>query len=423
VDRVGDLDDLIRIVLPPSSNSDSTAKYYARNTDGSWNRIDLNMANSLLKARFGGNIDILKESMREHPWRRVFMPFYPEYPGNRSWNLDPITYAVEPEEGEFPTWARLYDHWGDGLTTDLADDLWAREHGIVTGRQYLEMWVACVLQQPQYKLPYLFLTGPQNGGKSFFHETLHYLIGEGGVVDASNALRDKHNSEIAKAVVCVADDVDFKKEKGAVYEKIKRWVTGLRMNVDQKYLSIYEVDNYTHWIQCNNDVKACPVFTGDTRITVIYINQVPTDKRLPKEQLDAVLRDEAPHFLNYLLNLPIPPCNDRLRIPVITTATKDEAVSVNENVVNLYMNEFTVDCPGAKILLSKIQNELEDRYGVTLDTRQLGRQMSSDFMRGQDPITSSTYVLNRRTVDEAEPEDRTPYIIRGRYFRKRGDEE
>ena len=65
-----------------------------------------------------------------------------------------------------PHWDMIFQHVGRGLDEAVAADPWCRANGVNNGATYLLYWAASLFQRPHQKLPYLFLFGPQNAGKS-----------------------------------------------------------------------------------------------------------------------------------------------------------------------------------------------------------------------------------------------------------------
>jgi hypothetical protein len=55
--------------------------------------------------------------------------------------------------------------------------------------------------------------------------------------------------------------------------------------------------------------------------------------------MEKFLAEEAPHFLYTLLHLELPPYLDRLRIPVVTTASKLQAEEENRNLLEIFIDE------------------------------------------------------------------------------------
>ena len=146
-------------------------------------------------------------------WRLVSLPFREEYPGGRQWNLDAAQFrhkpaALEPDQTPLhPHWDMVLDHIGIELTPALRDLPWAQQANIKTGADYLRAWVACAFRDPFEPLPYLFLWGNENSGKSILHEAMELLVTK-GVVKADKALTNNNefNGELAGAIICVVEE-------------------------------------------------------------------------------------------------------------------------------------------------------------------------------------------------------------------------
>ena len=108
----------------------------------------------------------------------------------------------------------------------------------------------------------------------------------------------------------------------------------------------YLIDNTTHWFHFANSATSCPVFPGDTRVTMLAVP--PLAKPIPKPLLIAELDREAPAFLRRLLDFgDLPPMVDRLRVPVVNTAEKEAAIEAQSPVVAFLRSKCEVE-PGAK---------------------------------------------------------------------------
>lgn len=296
-------------------------------------------------------------------WELVNLPFQSEYPGNRRWNRDAAKLAYKPAEGACPTWHKVLHHCGAGLDDCMEDNHWCVENGLVHGGDYLKCWVAAMFQAPLEPLPYLFMYGPQNSGKSILHEALKELFAYGrGYVLADNALtsQGRFNGELAGAVLCVVEETDLRISKQA-YERIKTWVTGVTVSIHKKGQDPYDQSNSSHWIQCANDASNCPVLPGDTRITMVYVDK--PEHEIPKPTLLAQLRHEAPHFLHEVMNLELPPPVDRLRIPVLVTSEKIVAQEANRTPLELFVDEEVHYVPGHAVMLSEFYKRFCDFIG------------------------------------------------------------
>lgn len=318
-----------------------------------------------------------------HPWILISQPFQPEYPGNRIWNRRSPQINYEPKEGDYPTWTKILNHCGEGLTDAVLNDKWCREYGILTGEEYLFIWVSSLFQFPTEPLPYLFFHGPFDSGKSTFHEALSLLIkNKVGYVRADVALtsQGRFNAELLNSVLCVVEETNLRTSKDA-YNRIKDWVTGRTILIHQKGETPYEITNTTHWIQVNNDIDACPTFPGDTRIVVSYID-LP-EEEIPKYTLLRQLEVEAPAFTYAILNKEIPPTPERLRIPVIATADKMLIEYSNEDLITQFFRQRVYECSGNVISLadlydafySFIPNELRKYWSRGRFIKQLPRKV------------------------------------------------
>jgi hypothetical protein len=278
-------------------------------------------------------------------WRLVNLPFRDEYPGGRQWNLDAAQFRFKPAEladdeaPRHPHWDMIFDHIGVELTPALRELPWAIDANIRTGADYLRRWVACAFRDPFQPAPYLFFFGPENSGKSIFYESLQLLVTK-GVVKADRALggRNDFNGELSGAIICAVEEVDISKSPGA-HARIKEWVTGRTISIRKMRHDSFEQPNATHWVQTANCRDNCPIFPGDTRITAVYVGDLPDKQEIAKPKLLMLLEDEAPHFLHTLMHLELPPMIGRLRLPVVTTASKREAEEANQTLLEQFIHQ------------------------------------------------------------------------------------
>lgn len=287
-------------------------------------------------------------------WKLVNLPFQPEYPGGRQWNLDAPQFRFKPAElGDevpyHPHWDMIFEHVGADLTPAIRDSAVTAMCNIKTGADYLRAWVACAFRDPFEPLPYLFLFGPENSGKSIFHEALAALVTK-GVASADRALSNNSdfNGELAGAVVCYVEERDLSQSKHA-NARMKEWVTARILWIRKMRTDAYAQPNTTHWIQCANRQSNCPVFPGDTRITVLYVDDLLPDQEIPKKEMMVHLENEAPHFMHTLLTMQMPPVKGRLRLPVITTANKIHAEEMSKDELERFIDEFCIRETGARL--------------------------------------------------------------------------
>lgn len=278
-------------------------------------------------------------------WDVVNRPFQNEYPGARIWNKDAAQLAFTPDlvadvnAKDYKNWSAILNHIGGGLTEYILTDKWCVDNGIRTGGEYLFLWCASLFQHPMEPLPYLFLYGKQNTGKSMFHEALSMLFTK-GYVRADSALSPKNdfNGELEGAVLCVVEETNLGGSQTSA-NKFKDWVTSPKMSIHPKGGTPFIVDNSSHWVQCANDPSYCPQLDNDTRVTMVYVPQLTRDNYIPKGVFEVMLKKEAQSFTSALMQATIPKSNDRLRIPIIETQEKKMAEADNKCPVVAFLEE------------------------------------------------------------------------------------
>lgn len=298
------------------------------------------------------------------PWVLVNRPFEPEYPGDRMWNRRAAQLKLTPaeDEGDFPTWKKIFAHIGKGLDDAIRTNIWARKSSIKTGAEYLMLWVASLIKHPLDPLPYLFFYGPQNCGKSIFHEALEEFIISRGVCRAGSALKGGgFNAELEGTVLCVVEEIDIAgTDPKGTYNRLKDWVTSPTMQIHRKGQTPYDTRNTTHWVQIGNTADVCVVFPNDTRITMTYVDALDPLDLIPKKTLRGLLQREAPYFLKFVLNLELPPSDDRLNLPVIQTEEKAVMGRANRTPLEKFLEERSFHVVGEMVPFGEFYNRFAE---------------------------------------------------------------
>lgn len=383
-------DDKIRHLVE-ISNEDAG---WCLKSDGVWRLEPYKHVNVMLKSDgfSSKEVEMVMGSAISRPWTIANLPFQPEYPGDRTWNKGAAKLRIFPADemnpNGCPNWMKILSHLGKGLNDDIKTNEWCQENGITSGADYLKIWIASMIQKPLEPLPYLFFCSPEeNTGKSTFHEALRLII-ENGIVFADNALTNSNgfNGELANAVLCIVEETSLQSNKQA-HARIRSWVTSRQLPIHAKRETPYSIPNSSHWIQFSNDPKACPIFQGDTRITMLMIDPFEVDEIIPWRVFEDRLRKEAPYFLAELLALEIPESEDRLNLPVITTREKIAIQVMNETPLESFLNEQTHFVPGKMIKVS----ELWDKFYEWLSPNErdnwskisMGKQMPTKYPKGR----------------------------------------
>lgn len=341
----------VRRLVGPSGEA---AGWMIAGIRGDWFRCAKDDAKSVLLADglVKPEADATLGRLLQAPWKLVNIPFGSSYPGDRQVNLWAAQFAfipadVDDDELHHPTWDLILSHLGTCLDAAIATNPWCIEHGVKTGRHWLLLWIASVVQDPYCKLPFIFAWGPEDSGKTIFWEALALLL-TGGVVEANRALLDDtgFNSELADAVIAYIEEADLTRGKHAK-TRLRQWVTDYRLTIRKMRTDAYSQKSTLHWYMSANSPHHLSFLPGDSRITVLTVTkpQNPIDK----EELFRLLRDEASHFLATLIRTPLPPPAGRLRIPMIATEEK-EAISDVANPLSVWFRERTNVQPNVAII-------------------------------------------------------------------------
>lgn len=423
-----DLDNQLRALKLKGETTSFFDSWMLLDDDG-WVRHPRENIKSFLVAQGHNKPDAILGTAIQKSWTLVNEPFQPEYPGGRMWNRDAAQFAfgpIELKEGEspkHPTWNRVIQHCGVELNEYIPTLDWCEKWGINTGGDYLLAWIACMFQNPFGKLPYLFMYGPQNSGKSSFHESVAMLLTK-GVAKADRALTSESgfNSELANAILAVIDEVDVAKAGSLAYNKLKEWVTGLTISIHAKGKPVEDMLSCLHFVQVSNDRASLPVFTGDTRITAMCVP--PLEVEIPKDELRRRLQEEAPHFMRTLMDFDIPPSSGRLMLPIIETAGKLEAAEQSMDALSAFIAEHCYEIPGAAIKLT----DFKDRFFASLEDFQMGEwnnrliqsRLSESFPVGRAAKLNQVVIGNLSFNPDAE--EKAPYVKKGKRL-VRGEED
>jgi len=303
----------------------------------------------------GKEIPIVLGNCVLNPWYEETIPFGKEYLGDRKWNRNSAQLVnVIPEEGEHPTWDLILEHVGEALDSTLLLNSWAKNNKIQSGKQYLYLWLAAMIRHPFEPLPYLFLFGNQETGKSILHEAFSLLFQDEdlGITRGGDALLSsgRFNAELKGKVLAVLEEVNLSQNKSVAYNRIKDWVTSRRMMIHPKGQTPYMYPNTTHWIHCANNIRFCPVFPGDTRLVFLKVTKLKEE--IPKPKLLRQLKVELPQVIHHILNLEIPDSTSRLFIPVVDTFEKMEFAEQQRSIADIWWNTQTYEEAGYVVTIT-----------------------------------------------------------------------
>jgi uncharacterized protein DUF5906 len=359
--EIGNYDDVVRHLVTETGNDCG----WVVKSDGEWivepyQHVKLALGSLGLNPK---DVSLVMGSLVVKRWTIVNRPFQLEYPGDRQWNRNAAQLAFAPaldtDPSKYGTWTMMLKHCGSGLDEAIAKHTWCRQNGISCGGDYLKCWIASMFQFPLEHLPYLFFFGEQASGKTTFSQAIGMLMNR-GVMRADTALisQSGFNGELENAVFCIVEETDLRNNRGQAYNRIKDWVTSDTISIHRKGQTPYITCNSTHWIQNSNDIEECPIFSGDTRITMCYVKQ--PEKLISKSELQARLVKEAPDFLAAVMSMELPPSCDRLHVPVIVTEEKNRAQRLNQTELEQFLQESTYPVQGECIKVSDLHEKFQE---------------------------------------------------------------
>ena len=355
------------------------------------------------------------------PWTLINDPFQNEFPGNRKWNRDAAQFAFIPKKDEpfiFPTWQRILDHGGRGLDSAIIENGWCQANDIKNGADYLKIWVASLFQNPKKRLPYLFFySKEERTGKTTFHNAIGMLMTSGYTrADLALISGAGFNGELEHAVLCAIEEINLQKNPSA-RNRMKDWVTGTSISIHHKGKTPYDVENTVHFIQTGNDINECPIYPGDSRITMIHMPPFELSEMLTPDNLLAKLKNEAADFMGAILKIEIPPSNDRLNVPVIDTDIKFQTSQINRTSLEIFLDETTYDAPGETILYSELFNKFIEWLDPTevhnWSKIKFGRELPVNYPKGRVMTKNAQFYVGNISFTKIKNTGKNRLILRG----------
>lgn len=359
-------DNIIRQLVTPAHDD---AGWYLHTNDGTWQRFGTEKVkmNLISMGNPKPQVELILGSTIGKAWKLVNIPFQPEYPGDRQWNMDAAQFAYPPvtlesdETPYHPHWDRILKHCGQDLDGVVRASEWCALNNIKTGADYLLYWIAYLLRDPFQPLPYLFLWGNQNCGKSILHEAVGLLVTK-GVASADRALSSYNdfNGELANCVLAYIEETDLSLNDGRAYNRIKDWTTNDEFWIRRMRVDAYKQRNILHFIQTGNKLKNIYLEAGDTRIVVIYVMDFEANEEIPKSELTTKLKEEASHFMRTIMDLILPSPYSRLGLPPLRTRSKERAETINKNLLEEFLDEQCIRVAGEMVEFSTFYKKFYD---------------------------------------------------------------
>lgn len=386
--------EIIRVVRGPKGEDQGLWLPTTVNGKPTWAPAPPERIKALIRDEVGAAaVDAILSAAERNPWTLVNLPFQTEYPGGRRWNRGSAQLMFDPRPGPHAYWDSVLANAGRSLTTSLTDPEhefygWARDANIRTGGDYLLSWLRCLVREPLKPLPGLFFFGEQKSGKSTMYEAACLLLTSGfGYVDVCLTSNDQFNAEIENKVLCGCEEVDLSGSVKAA-DSIRKWLTGPTVSIRAHYRGTYDAANSFHFMHCAEHLERGYNQPGDTRMTVCHVTKA-TPFYPNKAWLFDRLREEGPAITHTLLNEPLPPCVDRLRMPAIDTDDKRRAGIAADPVRAFFLQKCKLE-HGAATLKKDLREAFHAFVGDdSLGEAPFGRQFAR-VTNGQCPSAKNS---------------------------------
>jgi len=304
------------------------AGYLMRTSAGAWNWEPKDTVKEVLAATYNLNDKELTRAIATvaaNPYTLVNEPFQPEFLAGRKWNKFGAQFTVAPTYGkQHPHYDMILEHNGRGLDEAVKADPWCQKHNVKTGKDFLLLWSASMMQHPEQRLPMLYCYSPErDNGKSSLHRALGLLF-RSGYLEGTRMLNEQFNKLLAGAVLVYLDE---EKVADKAAQKVKQYIEFATIPIRMMRTDTFNFLNTSHWIACYNYTDGVPVEDGDERIIMIRVPLLYDDEKLKwDEEMLPALADEKSDFLGTLMTTDLPPAATRLYLPVLMTDLKRQVM-------------------------------------------------------------------------------------------------
>jgi hypothetical protein len=171
--------------------------------------------------------------------------------------------------------------------------------------------------------------------------------------------------------------------------------------INEKFRNPVLLPNLTHWFHTANSASYCPVFFGDTRITMGFVEELEAE--IPKDQFFLLLEEEAPAFIYTITTLELPKPYSRLTLPALETGLKKEVMEDNLHVVDRFIHVMMTRCDGVMIEVNELFSHFtswvlqnQDKQGDYWTIEKFKKRLpkGTALARGVCTTDGLTYVCN-----------------------------
>lgn len=143
-------------------------------------------------------------------------------------------------------------------------------------RDLVNRWLATLIAMPKVRMHYgmLLISTQQGVGKNTLGNVLRTLLGRQNVSFPSEAsvVKSDFNGWLARKRLIFISEF-YSGESRKAYDRIKSYVTDEEVEINEKGVNQYSIDNYAHFIACSNSEKALHLDDDDRRWMVPLVTE------------------------------------------------------------------------------------------------------------------------------------------------------
>jgi len=194
-------------------------------------------------------------------------------------------------------------------------------------------WLSGILQTREKQLTAWLLMGEQGTGKGILlHHILKPLFGPTQAVQIEDEqLRDSFNRWLENKMIIAFNEVAYDNNtRNSVNSKVKAIITDPELQINEKNVKAYFVQNYANCLFYSNESIPVLVESGDRRFNVVKTGVKLTSKSWFSDPgiFFAIVKEELPVFAQYLMNFNYDPIKAKT---VMNNSEKESLVNVGKN--------------------------------------------------------------------------------------------
>jgi hypothetical protein len=208
---------------------------------------------------------------------------------------------------------------------------------------YLEQWIAQMLQFPAVKSNCPILISKEGAGKGTLLTLLKKMVGESKYFETANPNRDvwgQFNTAMADCYLVNLNEIG-KKDTADFLGLIKALIVDNELTINTKGVPAYKIQSYHHWIMTTNVEDPMPSTKDDRRFWIIRSSDKLCGNKEYFDECYALLND--PNVIRTMFDyfMGLPDIQDFHLIPKPTTEYQKNIQEANVSICEQWLEHFT----------------------------------------------------------------------------------